>query len=76
MKLEMTYMILHHNSWMSVPAQAGILAGICTLWLGILLVYNIDVGDLIGGVAVPGFPQYPGMKDSWLPVCIKKEVII
>ena len=51
MKLEMTYMILHHNSWMSVPAQAGILAGICTLWLGILLVYNIDVGDLIGRVA-------------------------
>ena len=37
MKLKMTYMILHYNSWMSVPAQAGILAGICILWLGILL---------------------------------------
>ena len=28
MKLDMTYMILHHNSWESVPAKAGILAGI------------------------------------------------
>ena len=34
MKLEMTYMILHYNSWMSALAKAGILAGIYTLWLG------------------------------------------
>ena len=55
MKLEMTYMILHHNSWMSVPAQVGILAGNCTLWLGICTIYRTGA---ISGRATHIPPSY------------------
>ena len=63
MKLKMTYMILHYNSWMFVPAQALILAGICILWPG-YIPYRTNLRGLVAAAAAVSLMQIGNFDSS------------